>query len=183
MSKTMGRGTRVLAGVILAGLGSLVAMAASGAEAVERLPLPDNNDFPISAAVSVAAGTETYYLSGAVPEVVDKSASPESVQAYGSMEAQATSVLTQLQKTLGRLGLTMGDVVKMTVFMVADPVTHKVDFSGLMAGYKKFFATPEQPNKPARTAVAVASLARPGPLLEIEVVAAKAKAKAKPAAK
>lgn len=157
------------------------ALALSGALArtahaadVTRLPLPNNSDFPISAAVSVAAGVDTYYLSGALPAVSDKDAPKGSVASYGNMETQATSVLTALQGTLQRLGLTMGDVVKMTVFMVADQKDGKLDFDGLMAGYRKFFGTSEQPNKPARSAVQVAALVAPGALLEIEVIAAKA---------
>src|SRR5208337_3155621 len=97
-----------------------------------------------------------------------------SVQAYGDMETQAVSALTSIKGTLARLGLGMGDVVKMTVFMVADPSKdNKLDFAGLMAGYTKFFGTSEQPNKPARSAVQVAALVAPGALLEIEVIAAK----------
>ena len=70
----------------------------------------------------------------------------------------------------------MGDVVKMTVFLVADPSKdNKLDFAGLMAGYTRFFATAEQPNKPARSAVQVAALVVPGALVEIEVIAAKAR--------
>jgi enamine deaminase RidA (YjgF/YER057c/UK114 family) len=50
-----------------------------------------------------------------------------------------------------------------------------------MTGYKKFFGTPEQPNKPARSAVQIAALVAPGALVEIEVIAAKAhSAAAKP---
>jgi enamine deaminase RidA (YjgF/YER057c/UK114 family) len=68
----------------------------------------------------------------------------------------------------------MGDVVKMTVFMVADPTKdNKLDFAGLMSGYTKFFGTAEQPNKPARSAVQVAALVAPGALVEIEVIAVK----------
>jgi enamine deaminase RidA (YjgF/YER057c/UK114 family) len=74
----------------------------------------------------------------------------------------------------------MSDVTKMTAFLVADPANGKLDFEGFMAGYKKFFDTPEQPNKPARSAVQVAALVVPGALVEIEVTAAKAHAK-KPA--
>jgi len=49
----------------------------------------------------------------------------------------------------------------MTVFMVADPSKdNKLDFAGLMTGYTKFFATAEQPNKPARSAVQVARWSR-----------------------
>jgi enamine deaminase RidA (YjgF/YER057c/UK114 family) len=43
------------------------------------------------------------------------------------------------------------------------------------AAYGQYFGTKEQPNKPARSAVQVAALAFPGPLVEIEVIAAKSK--------
>jgi len=59
--------------------------------------------------------------------------------------------------------------------LVGDPAKdNKMDFAGMMAGYKQFFATAEQPNKPSRSAVQVVALAAPGALVEIEVVAAKA---------
>jgi enamine deaminase RidA (YjgF/YER057c/UK114 family) len=155
----------------------LLTAAATGAvwaAGVERTPLPDGNPFPISAAVTVPAGFDTVYVSGALPAVVDKDAPKGSTQAYGDMETQAVSALTSIKGTLSRLGLSMSDVVKMTVFMVADPAKdNKLDFAGLMAGYTKFFGTAEQPNKPARSAVQVAALVAPGALLEIEVIAAR----------
>jgi enamine deaminase RidA (YjgF/YER057c/UK114 family) len=154
----------------------------AGAVDVERLPLPDGNPFPIAAAVTVPAGFDMVFVSGALPAVADKEAPKGSVQAYGDMETQAVSALSAIKASLARLGLGMGDVVKMTVFMVADPTKdNKLDFAGLMAGYSQFFGTPEQPNKPARSAVQVAALVAPGALLEIEVIAAKPhKGKAKP---
>jgi enamine deaminase RidA (YjgF/YER057c/UK114 family) len=161
-------------------LGSLQANAA---EPVSRLPLADNNPFPISAAVSVSAGTDLYYLSGAVPPVINKDAPKGSTAAYGDMETQTTNALTSIKGTLERLGLDMSDVIKMTAFLVADPSTNKLDFEGFMTGYKKYFGTPEQPNKPARSAVQIAALVAPGALVEIEVVAAKHKAVTKPPAK
>jgi len=113
-------------------------------------------------------------VSGALPVVSNKDAPKGSVESYGDTETQAVSALTQIKGTLARLGLGMGDVVKMTVFMVADPTKdNKLDFAGLMAGYTKFFGTADQPNKPARSAVQVAALVAPGALLEIEVIAAK----------
>jgi enamine deaminase RidA (YjgF/YER057c/UK114 family) len=151
-------------------------VAAAADEPVMRLPLPNGNDFPISSAVKVSAGVDTYYLSGALPSVSNKDAPKGSVESYGDMETQATSALESLKSTLERLGLTMGDVVKMQVFMVADK-DGKLDFAGLMSGYKKFFATAEQPNKPARSAFQVAALVAPGALVEIEVIAAKAHSK------
>ncbi len=141
---------------------------------VVRTPLPDGNPFPISAAVTVRGDLDSVYVSGALPSVADKSAPKGSVAAYGDMETQTTSVITAIKASLARLGLGLGDIVKMTVFMVGDPANgNKVDFAGLMQSYGKFFGTPEQPNKPARSAVQVAALVLPGTLVEIEVIAVK----------
>ena len=167
---THGRVSTLASALLLSG----AALAATATPPVERTPLPDGNPFPISAAVTVPAEFDTVYVSGALPSVIDKDAPKGSVEAYGDMETQATSALTSIKGTLARLGLSMADVVKMTVFMVADPTKdNKLDFAGLMAGYTKFFGTPEQPNKPARSAVQVAALVAPGALVEIEVVAAR----------
>ena len=105
--------------------------------------------------------------------MINKDAPKGTPAAYGDMTTQTVGVLTAIKGTLARIGLGMGDVVKMTVFMVANPADNKLDFAGMMAGYTQFFGTKDQPNKPARSAVQVAALALPGPLLEIEVVAAK----------
>jgi enamine deaminase RidA (YjgF/YER057c/UK114 family) len=163
-------GTRLALGC----LATAVTYAAVGAEDIVRTPLPDGNPFPISAAVTVAAGVPTVYLSGALPAAINKDAPKGTPPVFGDMEAQTISVLTSIQGTLAKLGLGMGDVVKMTVFMAADPAyDNKLNFPGMMAGYTKFFGTKDQPNKPARSAVQVAALAVPGALLEIEVIAAK----------
>ena len=140
---------------------------------VERLPLPDGNEFPISSAVTVKAGVDTYFLSGALPPITNKDAPKGSVAAYGDTEMQTVGALNAIKGTLARLGLTMSDVVKMTIFLVGDPgKDNKMDFAGMMAGYKQFFATADNPNKPSRSAVQVAALAAPGALVEIEVIAA-----------
>jgi enamine deaminase RidA (YjgF/YER057c/UK114 family) len=150
-----------------------LAVSAARAQDVVRLPLQDS-DFPISAAVTVRAGTDLVFLSGALPPIIDKTAPKGTGAAYGNTETQTIGAMTQIQTTLARMGIGLGDVVKMTVFMVGDPALGgKLDFAGLMAGYTKFFGTKDQPNKPARSAVQVAALVVPGPLLEIEVIAAK----------
>jgi enamine deaminase RidA (YjgF/YER057c/UK114 family) len=155
-------------------LATAITGAALGAEAVVRTPLPDGNPFPISAAVTVSAGVDTVYVSGALPSAINKDAPKGTPPVYGDMQTQTVSVLTSIKATLARLGLGMGDIVKMTVFMAADPANdNKLNFPGLMAGYSQFFGTKEQPNKPARSAVQVAALVAPGALLEIEVIAAK----------
>jgi enamine deaminase RidA (YjgF/YER057c/UK114 family) len=169
----------VLAAGILA-LASAPLFAADSAKAdsgkVVRLPLPDGNDFPISSAVTVKAGVDTYFLSGALAPVIDKDAPKGSVAAYGDTQTQTVGALNAIKATLARLGLTMSDVVKMTVFLVGDPAKdNKMDFAGMMVGYKQFFGTAEQPNKPSRSAFQVSALAAPGALVEIEVVAAKSR--------
>ncbi len=165
---------RTLGGVSLGVALNLVAWSAQSADDVVRTPLPDGNPFPISAAVTVRGDLDTVYVSGALPTVVDKNAPKGTIAALGDMETQTVSTLNAVKTSLARLGLDMSHVVKMTVFMVGDPSKdNKVDFAGLMAGYSKFFGTPEQPNKPARSAVQVAALVLPGALVEIEVIAVK----------
>jgi enamine deaminase RidA (YjgF/YER057c/UK114 family) len=43
----------------------------------------------------------------------------------------------------------------------------------MMRAYRERFATPQQPNKPARSTMQVAGLVDPGWLVEIEVTAAR----------
>lgn len=145
---------------------------AVGASDVVRHPLPDNSTFPIAAAVEVPAGKTTVYLSGRVPAVIDSKADKASVAAYGNTETQTVSVLGAIRDQLRGLGLGMGDVIKMQVFLVGDPEkSGKMDFAGFMKGYTQFFGTREQPNLPVRSAMQVAALANPGFLVEIEVTA------------
>ena len=118
------------------------------------------------------SGLTTVYVSGAVPPVADKNAAEGSIQAFGDTETQTVGVLKSIEATLKDLGLTMGDVVKMQVFLVGDPkLDGKMDFAGFMKGYTQFFGTTEQPNLPARSAMQVAGLVNPGWLVEIEVTA------------
>ena len=86
-------------------------------------------------------------------------------------------VLTSIKGTLAKLGLGMGDIVKMTAFMAADPANdNKLNFTGLMAGYSRFFGTKEQPHKPARTTLQVVlPAASRGALVEIDLVAVRRK--------
>jgi enamine deaminase RidA (YjgF/YER057c/UK114 family) len=141
------------------------------AQDVTRHRIPDS-DFPIAQAVEIPAGKTTVYLSGVVPTVADAAADKNSVAAYGDTKTQTESVLGSIGKTLDGLGLTMGDVVKMQVFLVGDPAKGgKMDFAGFMEGYTEHFGTAEQPNLPSRSVMQVAGLANPGFLVEIEVTA------------
>jgi enamine deaminase RidA (YjgF/YER057c/UK114 family) len=141
------------------------------AQDVTRHKIP-NSDFPIAQAVEVPAGKTTVYLSGAVPSIADAAAEKNTVAAYGDTKSQTESVLNSIGKTLDGLGLTMGDVIKMQVFLVGDPAKGgTMDFGGFMEGYTQFFGTAAQPNLPSRSVVQVAGLANPGFLVEIEVTA------------
>ncbi|MEA0699749.1 RidA family protein [Xanthomonas campestris pv. campestris] len=146
-------------------------VAAAQAAEVIRHKIP-NSDFPIAAAVEVPAGKATVYVSGKVPAVVDTTAPKGSAAAYGDTNAQTISVLAQIKQQLESLGLGMGDVVKMQVFLVGDPAMDgKIDFNGFMEGYRQYFGTKEQPNLPARSAFQIAALGNPLYRVEIEVVA------------
>jgi enamine deaminase RidA (YjgF/YER057c/UK114 family) len=135
---------------------------------VVRHPIPNSN-FPIAQSVEVSGDMKTYYVSGQVPPVVDKSVEANSPQAYGDIKTQTVGVLTKIKAILDGFGLGMGDVVKMQVFLV-NTANAPMDFKGFMEGYTQFFGG-SQPNLPARSVIGVAALANPGFLVEIEVVA------------
>lgn len=162
---------KLLSGLAAAVLMSGVVATTHAAEGgIIRHALPDS-DFPISLAVEVPANKTLVHLSGQVPIAINTGADASSIEAYGSMEEQTTSVLQAIEKTLKSLNLSMADVYRMQVFLVAPE--GKVDFSGFMNGYTKFFGTEAQPHLPVRSAVEVAALANPGWLIEIEVSAAR----------
>lgn len=150
----------------------LLAPAVVSAQDIVRHKLP-NSDFPIAQAVSLPFGTTIHFISGQVPPIVDKAADPNAIAAFGDTRTQTVGVLNRIKDILAGMGLGMGDVVKMQVFLVGDPA-HKgrADVTGFMAGYTQFFGG-AQPNLPARAVMQVAGLSNPGWLVEIEVVAAK----------
>ena len=118
-----------------------------------------------------------FYLSGQLPSPVTTADREKGTAAvYGNTQSQAESAFTKIQALLKEQGLGFGDVVMMRVYMAADPAMgNKLDFAAMNAAYAKFFGTPDQPNKPARTTVQVAALVSPGALLEVEVQAARNK--------
>lgn len=139
---------------------------------VQRIPIP-NSDFPISQGVLVHASADTLYLSGTTPPVANPTAPKGSAESFGgSTEAQTVGTFQRIETALKAQNLTLSDIVMMHVYLVGDPSKeNKMDFTGFMAGYTKFFGTKEQPNKPARSTFQVAGLAGPGILVEIEVIA------------
>ena len=144
---------------------------AASAQEVIRHRTPGSN-FPIAAAVEVPAGKTIVFVSGMVPRVTNDQAPRNSIASFGDTKAQTVSVLQAIGEALGRLNLTLKDVVKMQAFLVPDPAKEsRMDFAGFMEGYTQFFGTAEQPNLPSRSVMAVAGLVNPGWLVEIEVTA------------
>lgn len=125
----------------------------------------------ISSSATIPPGSTITYLSGSVASPVDP-AKPEDL---GDTRQQTLSILTKMKAQLEALGLGMGDLVKMNVFLVGTPENGgKMDAAAMNEVFKTFFNTPEQPNAPTRSTVQVAALGRPYVLVEIEAIAAKA---------
>ena len=109
---------------------------------------------PYSQAIQVG---NFVYTSGQLPIVPETGAFPE-----GGIKEQTRQSLLNIKAVLEAAGLSMGNVLKTTVFL-AD----MGDFLEMNAVYSEFFSMPY----PARSAVAVKTLPK-GALVEIEVVAA-----------
>ena len=139
---------------------------------VVRHPLP-NSSFPIASAVEVRGDVATVYLSGQVPPNIDPTPGRDRPALYASdTRTQTEGTLRAIDATLARLGLTMGDVIRMQAFLVGDPAKGgRMDFAGFMEGYTQFFGTAAQPNLPSRSVFQVAALANPAWFVEIEVTA------------
>lgn len=170
----MSRVTLMTIGALLAGalVASAPAQAAAARADIVRHKIP-GSDFPIALAVTIPSMASITFVSGQVPPVVDKAADPLSLAAFGDTKTQTVGVLTKISDILKGMGMSMGDVVKMQVFLVGDPAkAGKGDVAGFMEGYTQFFGG-AQPNLPARAVFQVTALSNPGWLIEIEVVAAK----------
>jgi len=129
---------------------------------------------PIASVVTVPAGYDTIYVSGMTPPVIDEKAT--GVAKFGDTKTQTLGVLGRIEAALKSQGATMADVVMMRVLLVGDPAKEgKMDFMGMMEGYKTYFGTATQPNKPARITSQITSLVQEGMLVEIEVQAVKKK--------
>lgn len=153
MYKSVKYAALVVLGLGLATTGAFAADVMHNQQGMEKAPF--------ASSVMVPAGYDTYYISGG--------------QGKGDDTAtQTASCLENLKDQLGKLGLTMGDVVQAHVYLAADPNKgNKMDFAGMNSSWFKYFGTADQPNKPARAAFEVASLAGRNALVEIEFIAVK----------
>ncbi|UZK70103.1 RidA family protein [Sphingomonas sp. S1-29] len=164
----------IAAGVLL----TVVLAAPAGAQVV-RHQNPGTTPSLILQAVTVPPGAETLVLSGQLAAPIDPSKPPTGWESFGDTKTQTISILNKIKAILASKGYAMSDVIKLTVFVTADPARTdgKMDFVGMNEGFKQFFRTAENPNTVARSTVQVAGLAGPNFLVEIEATAAKMPAK------
>jgi enamine deaminase RidA (YjgF/YER057c/UK114 family) len=151
-----------------------VASAADKSNEIIRYENAGSTPSPIARAIEVPAGYRIIFHSGITPQPANPKAPQGSAEYWGNTKTQSLSVLSRLHESVKSMGLTFGDVVKMTVFLAGDPATGgRLDFAGFMEAYSQYFGTKEQPNRPARSTVQVANLVAPGMLVEIEIILAK----------
>ena len=132
------------------------------------------SEFPIARAVEVPPDVQLVYHSGTTPRPADPDAERYTPEFWGDTRTQALSVFERMEASLDDLGLSFDDIVKMTVFLVPEPTTGRMDFSGFMEAYTQYFGEDAgRSNLPARSAVGVAQLAAPGMLVEIEAIYAR----------
>lgn len=155
---------------------SLALAATTVPASAEVVRIKRNPSAIILDAARVSAGTDLVFVSGQLPSPVD-AAKPmsevKSVEEMGDTKAQTISVLGKIKDILATQGFAMSDVIKLTLFIAADPRTGKMDFTGANEGFKTFFGTAENPSTVARSTFQVAALVGPYYLIEIEAIAAK----------
>lgn len=159
---------------IKASIVAILIAAAGSLPAAAQVTHIQTKDAGIATGVWVG---DMLYLSGQLPTPVTPADREKGTPAvYGNTQTQSESTFAKIETLLKEQGLTMGNVVMMRVYMAADPALgNKLDFAGMNAAYAKYFGTPAQPNKPARSTFQVAALVAAGALVEIEVQAARAK--------
>jgi enamine deaminase RidA (YjgF/YER057c/UK114 family) len=147
---------------------ALLATQTAGAAEVVRYA-NEGSTLPIAAAVEVDG---VLYHSGVIPSAANAALERTERGYWGDTEAQTVSVLGKIEASLVAKGLTMGDIVKLTVFLVGDPENGgRMDFQGFMRGYTQFFGEHSGGRLPARSVVEVAALVNVGMFVEIEAVA------------
>ena len=155
-------------------VGAALALGATSAQAQDVTRIAGAPTSPILSGVFLPARADLVVLSGQVPPAIVPGGAPDAIATYGDTKTQAIGTFKKIEALLKAQGYGLGDVVKLTVFLVGDPANGgKLDFKGFNEAYGQFFGTPTQPNKTARSVVQVAALAGPGFLVEIEAIAAK----------
>ena len=150
----------------------LVAAATVSAEPPDEVAFKGLVTSPIAEAVAIPAGRAFFLTSGTGPVLLDQKAPVGDPTRYGDTQTQGFGALRKIEDSLSLNGLSLKDVVYLRVYVVADKNKDgKFDYQGWFDAYAKFFGTKDNPIKPARSTVGVASLVNPDWLIEIEAVA------------
>lgn len=127
---------------------------------------------PISGNVAVPANRTWLWISGTVPSMANPQAADGSRERWGDTQAQARSILKNLEGQLAAKGLSLKHVVYLRVYIAPDKFKNgQFDFPGWFAAYAEFFGTAANPTKTARSTIGVAQLVSPDWLIEIEAFA------------
>ncbi|MBO9518110.1 MAG: endonuclease [Porphyrobacter sp.] len=156
---------------------AMLALPAAASAQVTRIQ--GNPQALILDAAEVSAGADMIYLSGQLPSPIDAAkpmAEVTSLEEMGDTKTQTISTLSKIKTILEARGYAMSDLIKLSLFVAADPRTGRMDFAGVNEGFREFFKTSENPNTVARSTFQVAALVGPHFLIEIEAIAAKAPA-------
>lgn len=150
---------------------ALAALATTPAAAqnVQRNAFPGGSTLLLES-VTVSPGARTVYVSGHVADPLD-AAKPKA--GFGDTRTQTISTLRRIDQALQRQGMSIKDVIRLTIYVVADPALGQPDYAGMNAGYREFFGTAANPHVVARSAFEIKGLQIPGLLLEIDAVAAR----------
>ena len=129
-------------------LGLVVALWTAGsahAQSVQRI-VPSGE--PVASAVEIPAGGRTVFIGG-------QSAALRGVPHGGDTEAQTVATLRRIQDILRARRMSMGDIVLLRIFLLADPKSGKPDRERMARGFNRFFGTVDQPNLPTRTVLQI----------------------------
>ncbi len=152
-----------------------LALAASPASAeIDRIK--GNQNALILDGVKISGDMELFMLSGQLPSPIDPAkpmSEVKTLEEMGDSKTQTISTLNKIKTLLAAQGYQMSDLVKLSLFVAADPRLGKMDFAGVNEGFRQFFGTAENVNTVARSTFQVANLVAPMFLVELEVTAVK----------
>ena len=133
----------------------------------------EHSNLPIASSITVPQDAELLFVGGTLADAANTDAAKGSLARLGDTAAQAHSVLGKIKAELAAAGFEMSDIVKIEVYLVADPNKDGlVDMFGLMSAYMAHFGK-EASGLPTRTTVQVAGLPVPGALVQMAVTAAR----------